>query len=74
MSKEFFELMEKIERIAKDIKFLENTHPEISNEFMQPATEAHEVIFKLEEDLKYNLRKIHVKSVNKKKKNARSKS
>ena len=68
MSKDFFDIMEKIERIARDIKFLENTHPEISNEFIQPATEAHKVIFKLEEDLKYNLRKIHTKSVNPKKK------
>lgn len=59
MSKEFFEIMEKIEKIAKDIKFLENTHPEISNEFINPAIQVLEVVSKLEGDLRTNLRKIH---------------
>ena len=73
MSKEFFEIMEKIEKSAKDIKFLENMHPEISGVFLSPATNVLEVISKLELDLISDLRKIHTKPVIKRK-NGRPKS
>lgn len=73
MSKEFFEVMEKIEKSAKDIKFLENMHPEISNTFMGPALETLEAISKLELDLKSDLRRIHTKPI-KERKSGRPKS
>jgi len=77
MSKEFFETMEKVEKSARDIKFLENMHPEVSNTFMGPAIEALMVMSKLEEDLKKDLKRIHSKPVNPRnggKKNGRPKS
>ena len=75
MSKEFFEIMERIEKIARDVKFLENMRPEISNEFIGPANDALNVIFKLADDLRSDLKKRHSKPVKTKKaKNGRPKS
>ena len=62
MSKEFFETMEKIEKVTKDIKFLENSHPEISNKFLDPSLLALVNMQDLEEAIKEDLKKIHSKS------------
>jgi hypothetical protein len=75
MSKDFFEIMERIEKAAKDIKFLENTHPEIYNEFIGSANEVLNVVCKLEGELKSNLKNRYSKPIKTKKaKNGRLKS
>jgi len=62
MSKEFFDTMEEIEKVTKDIKFLENSHPEISNKFLGPAGIIRVNITQLEKSIKEDLKKIHSKS------------
>lgn len=62
MSKEFFEIMEKVEKVAKDIKFLENEHPELSSEFIRPANQVLNSVCKLEMDIVSDLRALHSKT------------
>jgi hypothetical protein len=66
MSKEFFEIMERIEKSAKDMKFLENMHPEISNAFLGSANNVLNEMCGLEDNLRSDLKKIHSKPMKKK--------
>jgi hypothetical protein len=56
MSKEFFDTMEKIEALAKRIKFLEGAHPEIYNKYQQPAIEALKALDKLDKEISKDLK------------------
>lgn len=66
MSKEFFDIMQEIENKAKDLKFLENSHPEISSKFISPAKKMAELTLlsmkELDVKIKEDLKKIHSKS------------
>lgn len=72
MSQEFFNIMEEIEKTAKEIKFLENEHPEIWNDHQYAADKIKNELKGLKLDITIALNNIHVKKkiTLKKKKNA----
>ncbi len=70
MSYEFFSRMEKIEKLIHDLKFLENSHPEISNDFIPISEKLLLDVEKLDKDLRKYLTKLHgPKKLRKKKEN-----
>ncbi len=73
MSQEFFNIMEEIEKTAKEIKFLENGHPEIWNAHQYAADKIKNELKGLKTDITIALGEIHIKKPKialKKKKNA----
>jgi len=67
MSKDFFDNMEEIEKVSKEIKFLENSHPEITQRNIGKSGKMLVNILELKEDLKKQLKKIHTKPIKNKK-------
>lgn len=56
MSIEFFEIMEKLEKKIKSIKFLENSHSEVSTKYLQRSINLLDLANSLEEEIKTYLK------------------
>lgn len=74
MSKEFFETMDRIEQLAKKIKFLEGTHPELYSNHSTEAMVIDTLMLQLDEEITIELKKkaLNNKAIKPTKKRARN--
>jgi predicted nucleic acid-binding Zn-ribbon protein len=57
MSKEFYDVMENIKKIADEIKFLEGSHPEVEQKYYDKAYDAWAELDLIRQDIKKDLKK-----------------
>jgi len=55
MSTEFFNIMEKIERLAKGVKFLDGSHPAIGDKYEKKVLEIKHNLEEVDESLKSDI-------------------